>query len=76
VRQLYKVVARGRQKLAPVLIKKWFSLQSEDGSTMNVTALFLEGRLRHLWIEKNQDVKVYSDEQAERKYAELFPDEA
>jgi hypothetical protein len=72
----YKLVARGRQKVAPVLVKKWFSLQSEDGSTMNVTALFLEGRLRLLWIEKGQEVKTYTDEEAERKYAELFPDEA
>ena len=72
----YKIVARGRQKVAPVLVKKWFSLQSEDGSTMNVTALFLEGRLRLLWIEKGHEVKTYTDEDAERKYAELFPDEA
>jgi hypothetical protein len=70
------VVARGRQKVAPVLVMKWFSLQSDDGSTMNVTALFLEGRLRLLWIEKGQEVKTYTDEEAERKYAELFPDEA
>jgi hypothetical protein len=55
----YKLVARGRYRVAPFLIRKWYVLESEDGRTINV-----------------KKVKVYTDEEAERKYAELFPDEA
>jgi hypothetical protein len=72
----YKLVARGRYRVAPFLIRKWYVLESEDGRTINVNVLLLKRRPKIMIVEEGRKVKVYTDEDAERKYAELFPDEA
>jgi hypothetical protein len=72
----YKLVAWGRYRIAPFLVRKWYVLESEGGSSMNVNVLLLKGRPKIMIVEEGKKVKVYTDEEAERKYAELFPDEA
>jgi len=72
----YKLVAWGRYQVAPFLVRKWYVLESEDGSTVNVNVLLLKKRPKIMIVEEGKKVKVYTDEDAERKYAELFPEEA
>jgi hypothetical protein len=72
----YKLVAWGRYRVAPFLIRKWYVLESEGGRTMSVNVLLLKNKPKIMIVEEGKKVRVYTDEKAERKYAELLPKEA